>query len=123
MYTRRLYKKNNKSRRIRKNKTTRKYKRQMKGGGREEYLRKQQEIKGRINEIFSQKRMLVAEYKGGDKLIITKGAYGEIFSFNYDEFVESGGKDKVVKYDFTKEQFLKNIDNGILKILDEDIGF
>lgn len=122
MYTRRLYKKNNKSRRIRKNKTTRRYKRQMKGGGREEYLRKQQEIKGKINEIFLEKRLLVAEYKG-DKIIIKKGATGDILSFNYDEFVESGGKDKVVKYDFTKEKFLKNIDNGILTILDEDIGF
>jgi len=121
MYTRSLYKKN-KSRRIRKNKTTRRYKRQMKGGGREEYLRKQQEIKGRINEIFSEKRLLVAEYKG-DKIIIKKGVVGDILSFNYDEFVESGGKDKVVKYDFTKEGFLKNIDNGRLTILDEDIVF
>ena len=122
MYTRRLYKKNNKSRRIRKNKTTRRYKRQMKGGGREEYLQKQQEIKGRINEIFLEKQLLVAEYKG-DKIIIKKGANGDILSFNYDEFVESGGKDKVVTYDFTKETFLKNIDNGRLTILDEDIVF
>ena len=94
----------------------------MKGGGREEYLRKQQEIKGRINEIFSEKRLLVAEYKG-DKIIIKKSANGDILSFNYDEFVESGGKDKVVTYDFTKEEFLKNIDNGRLTMLDEDIVF
>jgi hypothetical protein len=44
-----------------------------------------------------------------------------LLTFNYDPYVNSNGKDKVVKYDFTKQSFLKYIDNGELEILDETI--
>ena len=70
----------------------------------------------RIDEIFSGKQLLVAEFKG-DKIIIIKG----LFTFNYDTYVNSEGKNKVVKYDFTKQSFLEYIDKGKLKILDETI--
>jgi hypothetical protein len=94
----------------------------MKGGvgNREEYEKKQFEIKSRINEIFSGRKLLVAKFND-DKLIIKKGILGDLFAFNYDPYVESEGKDKVVKYDFTKQSFLNHIDNGILTILNETI--
>jgi hypothetical protein len=115
--SRRFRKRNNKSRSTRKNKT-RRYKKQMKGGGNEEYEIKQLEINRRIDEIFLGRRLLVAEFKG-DKIIIKKGM--NLLTFNYDPYVNSNGKDKVVKYDFTKQSFLKYIDKGELEILDETI--
>jgi hypothetical protein len=118
--SRRYRKRNNKSRGTRKNKT-RRYKKQMKGGGsREEYEKKQLEINSRIDEIFSGRQLLVAEFKG-DKIIIIKGMSGDLLTFNYDTYVNSEGKNKAVKYDFTKQSFLGNIDKGKLKILDETI--
>jgi len=116
--SRRFRKRNNKSRGTRKNKTTQRYKKQMKlGGNREEYIKKQKKIDKRIDEIFSGRHILVAKYNG-DKLIIKKIS-GSLLAFNYEPYVESGKT--VVKYDFTKQTFLEYIDKQKIIILDENI--
>jgi hypothetical protein len=122
--SRRYRKRSNKSRGTRKNKTIRRYKKQMKGGvglNREEYEKRQREIQSRIDEIFSGRKFLVAKYDDRDKLIIEMSATGDIYSFNYEPYVNSEGKSKVVRYDFTKQSFLNRIDEGKLKILDETV--
>jgi len=119
--SRRYRKRSNKSRGTRKNKTIRRYKKQMKGGNREEYEKRQREIQSRIDEIFSGRKFLVAKYDDRDKLIIEMSATGDIYSLNYEPYVNSEGKSKVVRYDFTKQSFLNSIDEGKLKILDETV--
>lgn len=79
---------------------------------------KEQVIKNKINELFSGKQLLVAEYDNF-KIIIKKGMTGDLLAFNYEPYVNSGGKDKVVRYDFTLQSFLSAIDNKKLKILDD----
>lgn len=87
---------------------------------RKEYEKKQQMIESRINEIFSGKQLLVAEYDNS-KIIITKNIIGDLLTFNYEPYVNSGGKDKVIQYYFMEQSFLRAINNGKLKILNETI--
>jgi hypothetical protein len=120
--SRRYCKRNNKSCGTHKNKT-RRYKKQMKGGiilSKEEYDIKQQNINRRIDEIFSGRKLLVAEINS-DKIIIKYTPNRDLLAFNYDTYVESEGKHKCTKYDFTNQLFLKYIDKRKLKILDETI--
>jgi hypothetical protein len=86
----------------------------------EEYEKKQQMIGSRINEIFSGKQLLVAEYDNS-KIIITKDMIGDLLTFNYEPYINSGGKDKVIQYYFMEQSFLRAIDKGKLKLLDETI--
>lgn len=111
-------KRNNKSLGTRKNKTTRGHKKkQMKEGGTrissvEEYKQKQESINGRINDIFSGRKLIVAKYKG-DTIVITKTNSGELITSNYEE-------PNVVKYDFTKHSFLNAFDKGELNLIQEN---
>jgi hypothetical protein len=110
-----------KSCKYRKKKRNAKTRRRGGSKSRDLYKKKQQENDSRINEIFSEKQLLVAEYSG-DKIIIKRyPTYGDLLALNYEEYVSSGGKHTVVKYDFTKESFLKKINDGTLEILDETI--
>ena len=64
--------------------------------------------------------MLVAKYDNS-KIIITKDIIGDLLTFNYEPYVNSGGKDKVIQYYFMEQSFLRAVDNGKLKIRDETI--
>jgi hypothetical protein len=85
----------------------------------EEYFKKQEVIKHRINELFLN-GPLVAEYDTKsvkDKIILKRNMVGEVFAFDCELYISSNGKHKVTKYDFTNQRLLNIIDNGTLTII------